>query len=113
MYQFVYNFVKEDNFPLTAGVFEGELAMIPRNTYTVLQRSYDVDLCTNTLYSHKNEVLVTAKLCRCLVKDYGLILLLYSDLVTMELFVSIWLTKQLWYVYKIVTDHIKCHDNMS
>ena len=55
MYKHVYNFAKEDIFPLTTSIFEGELAFVPRNKYNVLKRSYDVDLCVNALYSHKNE----------------------------------------------------------
>ena len=55
MYKHVYNFAKEDIFPLKITIFEGQFASVPRNTYSVLQRSYDVDLCVTALYSHKNE----------------------------------------------------------
>lgn len=54
-YKYVYNFAKRDVFPLTSGIFESELVSIPQNIYNVLQRSYSIDLCVSSLYSHKEE----------------------------------------------------------
>ena len=111
MYQFVYNFAKEDIFPLTRSVFEGELAMIPKNTYTVLQRSYDVDLCTNTLYSHKNESVRDGKVvslpCKRLLPYFAFVFRSCDSDLSCE-----YLVDKTVVVYKIITDH-KCHDNMS
>ena len=62
MYKYVYSYKKTDIFPLAVGIFEGSLASVPRNTLNVLQRSYNVDLCVNSLYSHKKELVREGKL---------------------------------------------------
>ena len=56
MYKYVYSFKKTNIFPLTVGLFEGDFASVPRKTSTILQQSYNIDLCVNSVYSHKQEL---------------------------------------------------------
>ena len=111
MYQYVCSFAKEDIFPLTRSVFEGELVRIPRNTKNVLQRRYDIDLCVNALYSHKNESVRNDKVvslpCKRLLPYFAFVFRYCDNGVVCE-----YLVEKTVVVYKIVTDH-NCHDNMS
>ena len=104
MYQFVYNFAKQDIFPLTTSIFEGELVMVPRNTHNVLQRSYDVNLCVSALYSHKNESVREQKIvslpCKRLLPYFSFVLGSCQNGIIWEYMVYKSVT-----LYKIVTDH--------
>ena len=55
MYSYVYNFKKLTIFPLNVGIFEGDLVSVPHNKSAILQQSYNIDLCVNSVYSHKAE----------------------------------------------------------
>ena len=109
MYQFVYNFEKEDIFPLTTSIFEGDLVMVPRNTHNVLQKSYDVNLCVSALYSHKNESVREQKIvslpCKRLLPYFPFVLRSCENGIIWEYMVDKSVT-----LYKIVTDH-KCDYN--
>ncbi|KAK3607288.1 hypothetical protein CHS0354_002913 [Potamilus streckersoni] len=54
-YKTAFSYKKVDIFPLKQGLFEGKLLPMPCNTESVLSKTYNIRLCSNSIYSHKNE----------------------------------------------------------
>lgn len=60
MYSSTYVFAKEDIFPLTVSLFEHLILHVPRNTESVLSKTYNIELCVTSVYSHKYETQSTS-----------------------------------------------------
>ncbi|XP_076449210.1 uncharacterized protein LOC143285694 [Babylonia areolata] len=55
-HEYLYN--KKDVFPLTQRPFNGRLLPAPRNSFAVLNRTYNMDMCHTAWYNHRREVSV-------------------------------------------------------
>ena len=55
MYGSIYMYRKSDIFPLVLFPFEQLCLPVPKHIRTVLDMSYNVDLCVTSVYSHKYE----------------------------------------------------------
>ncbi|XP_060592164.1 uncharacterized protein LOC132746907 [Ruditapes philippinarum] len=60
MYSSTYIFHKKDIFPLTFGLFEHLIVHVPRCTENVLSKTYNIELCVTSVYSHKYETQSTS-----------------------------------------------------